>query len=215
MSSNLTIKYWNIDEEIQLIDEINELASIDEILQNHNRKTAGILARIEKILNDPIKSVKIFNKDEVVEKYFNNTKNKYFYNYEELYSNLLNFNSLDEISNKYNKLSHTKIKIILNNFLEKKDIDLAKKLRIKCLLKLKDELDFAEEVFIKPQNKTNINDAIHVNNPNDVFNNINSIMISLLSEIKDLKTDIFDIRNRVKIIMDKVNKIEKNIMYDK
>jgi hypothetical protein len=34
-------------------------------------------------------------------------------------------------------------------------------------------------------------------------------MITLLSEIKIMKTDIFDIRNRVKIIMEKVNKIEK------
>ena len=69
MSNNSTIKYWTNVEEIQLIDEINNLTNIDEILQNHNRKIAGILARIEKILNDPIKLTKIFDKDKIVDKY--------------------------------------------------------------------------------------------------------------------------------------------------
>jgi len=216
MSNNSTIKYWTSGEEIQLIDEINNLTNIDEILQNHNRKIAGILARIEKILNDPIKSTKIFDKDKIIEKYLSNAKNNLFYNYEELYSNILNFNSLDEISDKYNKLSHLKIKNILNNFLEKKDLDLAKKLRIKCLLKSSDDLDFAEKVLDKKNVKTDtigptqqIN-SVETINPNNILDNVNSIMITLLNEIKTMKTDIFDIRNRVKIIMDKVNKIEKN-----
>ena len=216
MSNNTTIKYWTSSEEIQLIDEINNLTNVDEILQNHNRKIAGILARIEKILNDPIKSTKIFDKDKIVEKYLSDAKNNLFYNYEELYSNILNFNSLDEISYKYNKLSHLKIKNILNNFLEKKNLDLAKKLRIKCLLKSSVDLDFAEKVL---GNKIVKNDTIELAkpinfvetiNPNNIFDNINSIMITLLNEIKTMKTDIFDIRNRVKIIMDKVNKMEKN-----
>lgn len=224
MSNNSTIKYWTNVEEIQLIDEINNLTNIDEILQNHNRKIAGILARIEKILNDPIKLTKIFDKDKIVEKYLSNAKNNLFYNYEELYSNILNFNSLDEISVKYNKLSHLKIKTILNNFLEKKDLDLAKKLRIKCLLKSTDDLDFAKKVLDNKNVKTNTigitetdksteqkqNDFAETINPNNVFDNVNSIMITLLNEIKTMKTDIFDIRNRVKIIMDKVNKMEKN-----
>lgn len=216
MSNNSTIKYWTSGEEIQLIDEINNLTNIDEILQNHNRKIAGILARIEKILNDPIKSSKIFDKDKIIEKYLSNAKNNLFYNYEELYSNILNFNSLDEISDKYNKLSHLKIKNILNNFLEKKDLDLAKKLRIKCLLKSSDDLDFAEKVLDKKNIKTDTISSteqiklVETINPNNILDNINSIMITLLNEIKTMKTDIFDIRNRVKIIMDKVNKIENN-----
>ena len=120
MSNSSSIKYWNDEEETQLIDEINNLTNIDEILKNHNRKITGIMIRIEKIINDPIKSVKIFNKNDIKEKYLSNTKNKYFINYEELYSNILNYNSLDEISNNYNKLSNTKIKTILNDFLKKK-----------------------------------------------------------------------------------------------
>lgn len=224
MSNNSTIKYWTSSEETQLIDEINNLTNIDDILQNHNRKIAGILARIEKILSDPIKLTKIFDKDKIVEKYLSNAKNNLFYNYEELYSNILNFNSLDEISNKYNKLSHLKIKNILKNFLQKKDLDLAKKLRIKCLLKSSDDFDFAEKVLdnkIVKNNKNTVsgvakqiekkdNDSMETINPNNVFDNVNSIMITLLNEIKTMKTDIFDIRNRVKIIMDKVNKMEKN-----
>ena len=82
---NKDIKYWNDEEETQLINEINKLTDINEILQNHNRKITGISIRIEKILNDPIKSIKIFNKDEIIDKYLTNTKNKYFINYEELY----------------------------------------------------------------------------------------------------------------------------------
>ena len=66
INNNLSIKYWNEDEELQLIDEINKLTDINEILQNHNRKITGILMRIEKILNDPIKLVKIYNKNEIV-----------------------------------------------------------------------------------------------------------------------------------------------------
>lgn len=203
MSNNSTIKYWNDDEETKLINEINNLTDINEILENHNRKITGILIRIEKLLNDPIKSVKIFNKNEIFEKYLANTKNKIFICYDELYTNILNFNSIEEISNKYNKLSHTKIKKILNDFLKKKDIGISEKLRIKCLLKDNDEFEFAEKVF----SNNNINDN-YINSNNE--SNINSIVISLLEEMKIIKTDVFDIKNRVKIIMDKINNIDKN-----
>lgn len=216
MSINKNIKYWNDNEETKLIDEINKLTDIDEILINHNRKIAGILIRIEKILNDPVKSIKIFNKDKVIEKYLSNTKGKYFINYEELYANILNFNSIDEISNHYNKLSLVKIKNILNDYLKKKNIEISKKLRIKCLLKSKDDLDFAEEVFnfnVK-ESKNNVDD-IYKDNQNE--SNINSIIISLLEEIKTMKTDIFDIRKRVKLILEKINypdKIKKKLLDD-
>jgi hypothetical protein len=254
MNNNSIIKYWNDNEETQLIDEINKLMDIDEILNNHNRKITGILIRIEKILNDPIKSTKIFNKNDIVEKYLTNTKNKYFIHYEELYLNILNFNSLDEISNNYNKLSHTKIKTILNDFLKKKDIDIAKKLRIKCLLKSKDEYDFAEKVFtpenksnnisnlkrnnnqnlkpnnnqnLEPNNNQNLEPNLEPNldpnlNPNlepnldpnnNIIVNLNSVIISLLEEIKIMRIDIFDIKKRVKIIMDKLNDTDKNKEY--
>ena len=231
------IKYWTDSEEGQLIDEINKLIDIDCILQNHNRKITGILMRIEKILNDPIKSIKIYNKNSVIEKYLANTKNKYFMSHDELYSNLLAFNSLEEISNHYNKIHVTKIKNIINDFLKKKDIDIARKLRIKCLLKNDDNLDLAEKIFqselsndssynisnkINKYQKTNKsnnsskkydNDDANKNNEiNDTNNtdNMNSVVILLLDEIKKMRTDIFDIRNRVKIIMDKVSLLEKN-----
>lgn len=217
MNNNLNIKYWNDEEESQLIDEINKLTDINEILKNHNRKITGILMRIEKILNDPIKLVKIFNKNEIVEKYLTNTKNKYFISYDELYSNILKYNSLEEISNNYNKLSLTKIKSILNDFLKKNDIDLSKKLRIKCLLKTNDDLDIAKKIFVDNNinnlNKNNIkNNQIDINNDNidnKNNNNINSVIILLLDEIKMMRTDIFDIKNRVKVIMDKVSILEK------
>lgn len=234
MNNNLSIKYWSDGEELQLIDEINKLTDINVILQNHNRKITGILMRIEKILNDPIKLVKIFNKNEIVDKYLTNTKNKYFISYDELYINILKFNSLEEISNNYNKLSLTKIKSILNDFLKKNDIDVAKKLRINCLLKTKENLDLAEKTFHNDNNINNINKNniknIHNNyngnntknytknytennnedNNNNVNdNNINSIIILLLDEIKMMRTDVFDIKNRVKVIMDKVNILEK------
>ena len=216
MNNNSNIKYWLDEEETQLINEINNLTDINEILNNHNRKITGIIIRIEKILNDPIKSIKIFNKDEVIEKYLTNTKNKYFTNYEELYTNILKFNSLEEISNNYNKLSLTKIKSILNDFMKRKDIELAKKLRIKCLLKLKDDIDFAEKIFSNKKNSY-ANDTNNTNNKNNDIdtnnidtNDINSVIILLLEEIKTMKTDIFDIKNRVKIIMDKVSVPDKN-----
>jgi hypothetical protein len=211
MNNNSNIKYWLEEEETQLINEINNLTDINDILNNHNRKITGIIIRIEKILNDPIKSIKILNKDEVIEKYLTNTKNKYFTNYEELYTNILKFNSLEEISNNYNKLSLTKIKSILNNFMKRKDLELAKKLRIKCLLKLKDDIDFAEKIFSNKKNSY-ADDTNNTNNKNNDIdtNNINSVIILLLEEIKTMKTDIFDIKNRVKIIMDKVSVLDKN-----
>ncbi len=204
MNNNMCIKYWNDSEELQLIDEINNLTDINIILNNHDRKITGISMRIEKILNDPIKLAKIHDKKAVIDKYLTYAKNKCFISYDELYSNILKFNSLDDISNNYNKLSITKIKNILNDFLKKKDIDIAKKLRINCLLKSKDDLDFAEKIF-NTKNDTKIN----TNNENDT-NNINSIIIMLLDEIKMLRTDMFDVKNRVKIIMDKVCILEKN-----
>jgi len=204
MNNNSSINYWNDMEETQLINEINNLLDINEILKNHNRKMTGILIRIQKILNDPIKSNDILDKNKIIDKYLANTKNKYFVNYDELYLKILNFNSLDEISNYYNKLSLTKIKNILSDFLKKKDIDMAKKLRIVCLLKSKDDMDIAEKIFNGQDNlSTNTNST-------DLNNNINSIMIMLLDEIKTMKSDIFDIKNRVKIIMDKVCVSDRN-----
>ena len=196
--NNLKVKYWNIQEEEQLIDEINQLLDINKILENHNRKITGITMRIEKIINDPEKSSKIKNKNEIILKYLNESKNKFVIDYNELYSNILKYNSIDEISTNYNNISTNKIKNILNNYLNKDELDLSKKLRIKCLLKSKDDLEFAEKIY---------------NNDNN-DNNINSIIISLLSEIKFMNTELFDIKNRVKIIMKKVECFEKHLIND-
>lgn len=196
--NNNGIKFWTDNEEMQLVEEINNMIEIDTILKNHNRKITGILMRIEKIINDPIKSVKIFNKNEIIEKYLSGTKNKIFIHHEELYANILNYNSLDEISNNYNKLAHKKIISILNDFLKKKNIDVSKKMRIKCLLKSDDNLDFAEKVLVSNQSNN-----IEQTKTNFESNTL-SIMISLLEEVKTMKTDIFDIKNRVCVIMDKV-----------
>ena len=191
------IKYWNIEEENKLIEEINNLVDIDDIIKNHDRKITGITMRIEKILNNSNFNDKIQNKNEIIIKYLKNSKPKYYIDYNELYENILDFKSLDEITNVYNKISLNKIKIILTNLLKNKEnIDLSKKLRIKSLLNLDDE-----EV-----NTTN--DVINKNNENN--SDLMSIIITVLNEIKIMKTDIFDIKNRIKIIMDKVDKMNNS-----
>ena len=75
---------------------------------------------------------------------------------------------------------------------------MAKSLRIKSLINSSDIIDYGCNVFDSKNNQNNTNE------------NINSIIICLLNEIKLMKTDIFDIRNRVKIIMNKIEKIDKN-----
>lgn len=191
------IKYWNIEEENKLIEEINNLVDIDDIIKNHDRKITGITMRIEKILNNSNFNDKIQNKNEIIIKYLKNSKPKYYIDYNELYENILDFKSLDEITNVYNKISLNKIKIILTNLLKNKEnIDLSKKLRIKSLLNLDDE-----EV-----NTTN--EVINKNNENN--SDLMSIIITVLNEIKIMKTDIFDIKNRIKIIMDKVDKMNNS-----
>ena len=191
------IKYWNIEEENKLIEEINNLVDIDDIIKNHDRKITGITMRIEKILNNSNFNDKIQNKNEIIIKYLKNSKPKYYIDYNELYENILDFKSLDEITNVYNKISLNKIKIILTNLLKNKEnIDLSKKIRIKSLLNLDDE-----EV-----NTTN--DVINKNNENN--SDLMSIIITVLNEIKIMKTDIFDIKNRIKIIMDKVDKMNNS-----
>ena len=235
MNNSNKIKYWEINEENKLVDEINNLVEIDQIIKNHDRKITGIMMRIEKILTDPKFSDKIKNKNEVVIKYLKNSKPKYYIDYNELYENILEFKTLDEISNRYNKISTGKIKTILTNILKSKEnIDMSKKLRIKCLLNSDEDIDVIGDILknnldkstsdisnIK-NNKLSIKNNSDENNDhkinNDLTNSTNSnnesnlisIVISLLNEIKTLKIDIFDIKNRVKIIMDKVDRIEKN-----
>jgi hypothetical protein len=126
---------------------------------------------------------------------------------------------------------------MLENFLTKKDIDMAKCLRIKCLLKSNDYIEDGINTLNSYNlsiNKLNISNNKQVNNLNSNSNNfkekeidkeieiykknnynnpnIYSVMICLLNEIKSMKTDIFDIKNRVKVIM---HKLEKNDKTDK
>jgi len=54
MNNNLNkIKYWNLEEENQLINKINNLENINNILKNHDRKITDIIMRIEKLLMIP------------------------------------------------------------------------------------------------------------------------------------------------------------------
>lgn len=222
MNNTNKIKYWDKDEENRLVEEINNLVDIDKIIKNHDRKITGITMRIEKILKDPNFSDKIKNKNEIETKYLKNSKPKYYINYNELYDNILEFKSLEEISEKYNKIQVEKIKSILLNLLKNQnDMDFAKKFRIKCLLNIDDDKDLTNAIMSDTNNINNINNINNTNNTNNI-NNINkndesnlvSLIINLLNEIKTIKIDIFDIKNRVKIIMNKVDKIEKNSIND-
>jgi hypothetical protein len=148
MNNSNKIKYWEINEENKLVDEINNLVDINQIIKNHDRKITGIMMRIEKILTDPKFSDKIKNKNEVIIKYLKNSKPKYYIDYNELYENILEFKTLDEISNKYNKISTSKIKTILTNILKSKEnIDMSKKLRIKCLLNSDEDIDAIGDIL--------------------------------------------------------------------
>lgn len=204
MNAKDKIKYWDANEENDLINEINNLVSIEQILLNHDRKIKGITMRIEKLINNPEQSKKIKDITQVVTKYLNIPKPKNQIDYDKLYEDILKYNTLEEISKNYNNIQIPKIKNILNVFLDKKSNDMSKKLRIKCLLGSTDQFEFAENVY-----KNKINNQI--NNQTEQTNNLdfNSVIICLLGEIKSMRTDLFDIKNRVKVIMDKVDKIEK------
>jgi hypothetical protein len=224
MNNSNKIKYWDLEEENKLIDEINNLVDIDKILKNHDRKLTGIIMRIEKILNEPTFSDKIKNKNEIIIKYLK-SKPKNYIDYNELYSNILKFKSLEEISSNYNNIQISKIKQILTYLLNsKEDMDISKKLRIKCLLNDDNKTDCYSEIIKKnnfEKNTENKNENKNENenknkneNDNNLKNNLNNsdittLIINLLNEFKSIKVDIFDMKNRVKIIMDKVNKIEK------
>lgn len=204
------IKYWNFEEEILLVNEINELVDIEKIIKNHDRKITGIVMRIEKILNDSNFYDKIKNKNDIIIKYLKNSKPKYYIDYNELYENIFEFKSLEEISNRYNKIPLNKIILILNNLLNKENIEISKKLRIKCLLNSDDDVILADNLKKKTNDtfintNTNNNNNININNET----NLTTIVIKLLNEIKTMKVDMFDIKNRVKIIMDKIDNIDK------
>jgi len=219
MNNNLNkIKYWNLEEENQLINEINNLENINNILKNHDRKITGIIMRIEKIINDPTKSKNLINIEQITEKYLKNSKPTYLIDYNELYLNILKFNSLQEISSNYNNVSESNIINVLNNLLNRENIDVSKKLRIKCLLNNNDNLEFAKNIYKEKNNNSNTNTNAHSfnNNFDNNSSNINSIIICLLNEFKSIKIDLFDINNRIKIIMEKICKIEKqNLKYEK
>lgn len=229
MNNIIKTKYWNYDEENKLINEINNLVDINIILQNHDRRITGIIMRIEKILNDPKFADKIKNKNDIIIKYLKNSKPKYYIDYNELYENILNFKSLDEISKNYNKTPIDKISKILTIILaNNNDMEITKKLRIKSLLKSSNNLDSFEEIIckkkdekkVKKNHDSDIKKKSDIKKNNDKFTksiksedidyNTCSIMIKLINELKSMKTDIFDIKNRVKIIMNKVDKIHKH-----
>ena len=147
MNGENKIKYWNVEEENKLINEINNLTDIDEILKNHDRKLTGIIMRIEKIMNNPEQSKKITNQTNVIMKYLN-SKPKNMIDYDKMYSEILKYKSLEAMANDY-KISIPKIKSILEKFLEKKDNDMTTKLRIRSLLNTADTFDFAEKVYEK------------------------------------------------------------------
>lgn len=225
--TNNKIKYWNYDEESQLIDEINNLTDINQILTNHDRKITGITMRIEKLLNDPKFNDKIINKNDIITKYlkksstkssnpninvlqspnvstvFTTSPTKYYIDYDDLYNRILEFNFIEEISNHYN-VTINKIKIILTNLLNnKKDIDMTKKLRIKCLL---NSVGNGTNIDGEDLNTETLKTNIH--NSNNIESNLITVVLDLLNEIKTMKIDIFDIQQRNKVIMDKICKIE-------
>ena len=222
-------KKWDNDEDNKLISQINQLKDIDQIMKNHKRSIGGITARIQKIIDDPNLNSQLKNKNNIIMKYFSNNKNKsldnnYFVNNnldkykEEITKNILNFNSIIEINNKYN-LSLNETTKILKEIVNNNNLDMSKILRLNYLLNNDEEENEInilnnKKKYNKNSNKNNYND----NNNND--NNDNSNLINLINklfdEIKSIKSDIFDIRNRVKIIMNstekKDNKIKKKAL---
>ena len=65
-------KKWEVDEEKNLIDEINNLTEIDIIIDNHKRTITGIKSRIEKIFNNEKFNKELLNKNDIILKYFQN-----------------------------------------------------------------------------------------------------------------------------------------------
>jgi hypothetical protein len=225
-------KKWDLKEDEMLMDEINNLLELEFIANTHKRSTGGIVLRIQRIIDDPNLFNKLQNKNDIILKYFKKNKltNKTnLIDLNDLYNNLLNFNSIDNIINKYNSSKDNVIKV-LNNMLNSSAIELSKKLRIKFLLSSLEEdntninknsvitkININNEIdnnykFNKTNNVTNKTNTLlpNQNTTNANNNETNIILQNILLEIKSIKTDLFDVRNRVKVIMDKVDKIEKS-----
>ena len=196
-------KKWEIDEEKKLIDEINNLTEIDIIVDNHKRTITGIKSRIEKIFNNEKLNKELLNKNDIILKYFqndnkfNNLKSNTYQ--EDILNNLLNFYNIEDLLKKYDKLDINQLKNILKNLQKYNNLEVYKKVRLSNLINNIE--DYIEETTI---NK--VNDKLNINNTdtkiNTINNNINEEILKKLNEITDdiklIKGEIFDLKNRVK-----------------
>jgi hypothetical protein len=196
-------KKWEVDEEKNLIDEINNLTEIDIIIDNHKRTITGIKSRIEKIFNNEKFNKELLNKNDIILKYFqndtkfNNLKNNTYQ--EDILNNLLNFYNIEDLLKKYDKLDINQLKNILKNLQKYNNLEVYKKVRLSNLINNIE--DYIEETTI---NKINV--KLNIDNTdtkiNTINNNINEEILKKLNEITDdmklIKGEIFDLKNRVK-----------------
>jgi len=196
-------KKWEIDEEKKLINEINNLTEIDIIIDNHKRTITGIKSRIEKIFNNEKLNKELLNKNDIILKYFqndtkfNSLKNNTYQ--EDILNNLLNFYNIQDLLKKYDKLDINQLKNILKNLQKYNNLEVYKKVRLSNLINNIEE--YIEETTI---NK--VNDKINIDNTdtkiNTINNNINEEILKKLNEITDdiklIKGEIFDLKNRIK-----------------
>jgi hypothetical protein len=197
-NSTNPIKLWNEEEEKKLVEEINELKNITEIVNNHKRTTKAITMRIEKILNESKYKELIKNISEIKNIYLTKESPKYKVDYNLVYENILKYKTLQQIAETYN-INVIHVKKILEFLVKKENIEMPKLLRIKSLLNSEDNMELGINTLANSES----------------ISNLESLMLSMLNEFKILKTDIFDLRNRVKIIMEAVDKKEKKHKKDK
>lgn len=205
-------KKWEIEEEKKLISEINDLLEIDIIIKNHKRSITGIKSRIEKIFSNNLLSKEIKDKNKIILKYFNDDSkynNIKFTTYQEdILLNLLNYYSFDDLKKKYDKLSTDQIITILKNLQKYENLEVYKKVRISNIINNFEEnnIELPKDNIKKSKknkskkNDINIEDSDEINENSEILN----ILKNISNEIKIMHADIFDLKNRVNSILNKI-----------
>lgn len=154
---------------------IIEISTTNKISENQCKK---ILLSLMKNEND-------FNIKDKIKKLLENNN----FNETELLDNILEYNNIDEIKKKFHQLKNSKLIMILTKFLKNDNLEINKKQRINYILKKENDDNF--------DNNTESNKTEHyllikaINNFHD--------------ELKDVKSEIFDINNRIKLLIDKID----------
>lgn len=209
-------KNWDETEENKLIESINKLVHINKIAEKHQRQIGGVRARIKKIIDDPNKSSKIKNINEIIVQYFGETTNstlskeEYINLLKNIKSNVFKYNTLGDILEE-NNIGEYQAKKILEKIIEKEDSDSKIKKKINKLLNSKVETDNNKIIIDNEQSKVPLSNS-HEKQIIDFIMDFDSLFtikkVFTNLEINDIKTILKDYLQSDNVLPDKKTKIK-------